>query len=281
MELDNQLPDFDKTIQHIQFLKETINICIVDDDPQLLSVYSAILQSYGLYAILPCSSVSDAELLLQSEKRIHVCIMDLGLKNGTNDEFYLLKKYSSTTSFIVVTGKESITKGFDCGKYGSQSVFEKPVDFTNIDFLNAINNAFIYSLVCGSQFHKPVLESIIHALLTEKPSDMYEWSIHANVTEQYLRKIWNLIFGYQPKYFLWLYKTFNTAFTLYNTLFLQSTGSSDIPSHTRYLDEKDIAAIERYFYNNESIFNAILHKCIDSDINRKQSARLDCADGKV
>lgn len=275
MELDNQLPDFDKTIQHIQFLKETINICIVDDDPQLLSVYSAILQSYGLYAILPCSSVSDAELLLETGKRIHVCIMDLGLKNSNNDEFYLLKKYSSTTSFIVVTGKESITKGFDCGKYGSHSVFEKPVDFTNIDFFNAINNAFIYSLVCGSQFHKPVLDSIVHALLTKKPSDMSDWSIHANVTEQYLRKIWNLIFGYQPKYFLWLYKTFNMAFTLHNTLFLQSTGSYDMSLCTGWPDEKDIAATERYFNNNKAIFNAILHKCIDSGINTKQSARAD------
>jgi DNA-binding NarL/FixJ family response regulator len=274
-------PDFDKTIQLFSFLNRTINICIVDDDPQLLSVYSEILQSYGLYLIFPCSSVSDAESLFQSGKRIHVCIMDLGLKNSNNDEFYLLKKYSSDTSFIVVTGKESIKKGFDCGKYGSQSVFEKPVDFTSIDFLNAINNAFICSLVCGSRFHKPVLESIVQALLTKNPSDMSEWSMHANVTEQYLRKIWNLIFGYQPKYFLWLYKTFSTAFILYNTLFLQSTGSPDMPQFSRLPDEKDILALERYFCNNKTIFNALLSNRMDSANDRKSGVLPDDTDGDV
>jgi DNA-binding NarL/FixJ family response regulator len=281
MELYNQPTDFDKTIQHISFLKKTINICIVDDDPQLLSVYSEILQSYNLYTLFPCSGVSDAELLFLSGKRIHVCIMDLGLKNSNNDEFYLLKKYSLNTSFIVVTGKESIKKGFDCGKYGSQSVFEKPIDFTNIDFIKAINTSFIHGLVCGSRFHKPVLESIGHALLTMNPSDMSEWSMHANVTEQYLRKIWNLIFGYQPKYFLWLYKTFNIAFTIYDILFLQSTGSTEIPSYTKCPDEKELIALERYFYNNKAIFNAILYTCIESDSHRKLRVLPDSTDGDI
>lgn len=281
MELYNQQSDFDKTIHRINFLKKTINICIVDDDPQLLSIYSEILQSYELYSIFPCSSVSDAELLFQSQKRIHVCIMDLGLQCGNNDEFYLLKKYSQNTSFIVVTGKESIKKGFDCGKYGSQSVFEKPVDFTNVDFLNAINKAFILSLVCGSRFHKPVLENIVHALLTKAPSDMSEWSMHANVTEQYLRRIWNLIFGYQPKYFLWLYKAFKTAFTIYDTLFLQSAGLSELPKVTKIPDEKELIASERYFYNNKIIFTTILCKHIDPETIGALSTQQINADGDL
>jgi len=281
MEPYNQPPDFDKTPQFFSFLREAINICIVDDDPQLLSVYTEILQQYRLYTIFPCASASEADLLFMSGKRIHVCIMDLGLKNGSNDEFYLLKKYSPNISFIVVTGKESIKKGFECGKYGSQSVFEKPLDFTSIDFLKAINDAFIYSLVCGPRFHKPVLESIVHALLTKNPSDMFEWSMHASVTEQYLRKIWNLIFGYQPKYFLWLYKTFNTAFTIYDNIFLQSTGSSDMPSCTKLPDEKDLITWEKYYNNNESIFRIILYKCIDSDNSRKMTVPQHSTDGDL
>jgi hypothetical protein len=207
--------------------------------------------------------------------------MDLGLKNSNNDEFYLLKKYSPNTSFIVVTGKESIKKGFECGKYGSQSVFEKPVDFTSTDFLNAINNAFMFSLVCGSRFQKPVLESIVQALMTKNPSDMFEWSMHANVTEQYLRKIWNLIFGYQPKYFLWLYKTFNAAFTVYDTMFLQSTGSAMIPPCIKYPDEKDLISAARYFGNNKAIFNAILYNCTEPFNNRKTGIPPDEAYGDI
>ncbi len=247
------------------FLKNSINICMVDDDPKLLQIYSEILNYYKLYTIISCSNVSQTDSILSSKQRFHVCIMDLGLDGINNDEFYLLKKYSPRISFIVLTGNDSIKKGFECGKYGSLSVFEKPIDFGKIDFINAINRAFIYSLVSScSKFHKPVIEKIIEALFISNPVDIFDWSFSANVTEQYLRRVWNTIYGYQPKYFLWLYRIMNSSFPFYNSEFLTKTGVTDaLTGFNSKIDEKDILAAGKYFQSNENIFNRILNQVPD------------------
>jgi DNA-binding NarL/FixJ family response regulator len=233
---------------------------MVDDDPQLLKIYSDILNFYMLYSFTTCSNVSEAELRLSSAQRFHVCIMDLGLDEINNDEFYLLKKYSPYTSFIVLTGNDSVKKGFECGKYGSLYVFEKPVDFCRIDFINAINRAFFYSLVSScSKYHKPVVEQMVDALFVNNPADILHWALNANVTEQYLRRVWNTIYEYQPKYFLWFYKMMLSAFEFCNLEFLMKTGSKNkLSTFQSKSDEKEIMAIERYFQSNRSIFNRIL-----------------------
>jgi FixJ family two-component response regulator len=248
------------------FLKHSINICMVDDDPNLLQIYSEILNCYNLYSVVSCSNVSEAELTLSSRQRFHICIMDLGLDDINNDEFYLLKKFSPRTSFIVLTGNASIKKGFECGKYGSLSVFEKPVDFSKIDFINAINRAFICSLVSScSKFHKPVIEKIIEALFIYNPVDIFDWAFNANVTEQYLRRVWNTIYGYQPKYFLWLYRMMHSAFSFYNSEFLIKTGTTDmLPDLNAINDEKEILSAEKYFQCNKSVFNRILYEVQDT-----------------
>lgn len=252
----------DLTENPFLFLKHSINICMVDDDPQLLQVYSEILNSYNLYSLVSCPNVSETESILSSKQRFHVCIMDLGLDDINNDEFYLLKKFSPRTSFIVLTGKDSIKKGFECGKHGSLSVFEKPIDFSKIDFINAINRAFIYSLVSScSKLHKPVIEKIIDALFMSDPVDIFDWAFNANVTEQYLRRVWNTIYGYQPKYFLWLYRMMISAFSFYNSEFLMKVGSTDQLSNFRSKnDEKELLAAEKYFQSNKSTFDKILYE---------------------
>lgn len=260
MLIEDQIRCKESADKQFHFLKNAINICMVDDDHQLLNIYSEILNQHYLYNVISCKNVSETESLLSSKKRIHVCIMDLGLENTNNDEFYLLKKFSPCISFIVLTGKESIKKGFDCGKYGSFSVFEKPVDFDTSDFFNAINNAFIYNLVSSSsKLHKPVIEHIVAAFFLSKPADIFEWAMNANVSEQYLRKMWNMIFGYQPKYFLWLYNTMSSAFSYYNSDFLLKNGAQaeDSIIHLEY-DEREISALEKYYQSNKNIFEKIL-----------------------
>ncbi len=245
-----------------QFLAHSINICMVDDDPQLLQVYSEILNGYNLYTIVSCSNVAETESMLSSKQRFHVCIMDLGLDDIDNDEFYLLKKFSPRISFIILTGNDSVKKGFECGKYGSLSVFEKPVDFGKVDFINAVNRAFICSLVAScSKSYKPVVEKIVEALFLFDPVDIFNWALNANVTEQYLRKVWNTIYGYQPKYFFILYRMMLSAFSVFNSEFFEKTGGAiELPEFQSKSNEKELLAVEKYFQSNINIFNRILYE---------------------
>jgi hypothetical protein len=107
--------------------------------------------------------------------------------------------------------------------------------------------------------HKPVIEHIVAAFFLSKPADIFEWAMNANVSEQYLRKMWNMIFGYQPKYFLWLYNTMSSAFSYYNSDFLLKNGAQaeDSIIHLEY-DEREISALEKYYQSNKNIFEKIL-----------------------
>jgi FixJ family two-component response regulator len=244
------------------FLERTIEICMVDDDPNILELYSKILNCYPLYTAATFSSASEANVILSSIKRFHVCVMDLGLADINNDEFYLVKTFSPQTSFVILTGKGSIQTGFQCGKNGSFSVFEKPVDFRKTEFINTVNEAFIYSLVnTGKEKHcKPIIEKIIEALIFCYPANINEWAYNACVTEQYLRRVWNTIYGYQPKYFLWFYKMMTSAFSFYNEAFLKMNGVFVPPADQRLETiEKEALPAVKYFNSHKDVFNAILN----------------------
>jgi CheY-like chemotaxis protein len=244
-------------------LERSIGICMVDDDPVILESYSKILRRYPLYDVTTSSNAFEANSILSSGRRFHVCIMDLGLTDIDNDEFYLVKTFSPATSFVVLAaGKDSIQAGFECGKYGTFSVFKKPVDFSKIEFINTVNEAFIYSLVnTGKEkYCKPVIEKIVESLIIFYPENINEWAYNACVTEQYLRRVWNTIYGYQPRYFLWFYKMMTAAFLFYNKEFLKMNGvyvlQTDRCSETI---EKEVLPAVKYFNSHKDIFNAILN----------------------
>lgn len=212
--------------KNYSYLERSIQICLVDDDPKVLETYSNILKCYSLYAVTTFSTASEANSALSSKKRFHVCILDLGLTDLDNDEFYLVKKFSPRTSFVILTGNNSIHMGFQCGKHGSFSVFEKPIDFEQIEFINTINQAFIHSLINigNAKQNKAIIDQILESFLFCNPMNINEWAYNSCVTEQYLRRVWNTIYGYQPKYFLWFYRMMAKAFSFYNAEFLKING---------------------------------------------------------
>jgi FixJ family two-component response regulator len=243
------------------FLDHTINLCMVDDEPLVLKTNLINMKRYPLYNIFTASSALEAKKILTSGDRIHVCLMDLGLDDIDGDEFYLLKKYSPRTSFIVLTGDDSIHRGFQCGKHGSFSVIEKPVDFGGIDFIKTINEAFIQSLVTSGKErnYKPVIEKIITALLHHNPDTISEWAFDACITEQYLRRTWNTVYGYQPKYFLWFYKTVVSAFSYYNKEFLKmNRAEKSTDGNSAGTIDKQSYFAKHCFRGNKKIIDAIL-----------------------
>jgi CheY-like chemotaxis protein len=244
------------------FLSGSMQICMVDDDPIILNAYAKVLHSYPLYTITTSTSATSANAIFSSNRRFHVCIMDLGLVDIDNNEFYLINKFSPRISFIVLTGNNSIQRGFQCGKQGSFSVFSKPVDFSGIEFITKINEAFLMSLLNSgnNKKYKPILNKIIDALLVCNPENIGEWAYNACVTEQYLRRIWNTIYGCQPKYFLWFYRIMISAFSLHNAEFLKNNGlSTKIDGTKAIVIEKKVFPALKYFKSNKNVFKAILN----------------------
>ena len=128
------------------FLEKTIEILVLHDEPAILELYSEYLSLYKPYNVITASCSKEARAILLSNNRIRVCIMDVGLMDLNNDEYYFIKEFSSKTSFILVTGRDSLEAGFKAHSLGVCAVIKKPGNFETISIINEINNAFLQSI---------------------------------------------------------------------------------------------------------------------------------------
>jgi DNA-binding NtrC family response regulator len=83
------------------FPQRSIKILVVDDEFALVDLHLEHLTSYELYDVTCAYNATTADKILSSSKRFHVCMMDLGLYDMNNDEYFLIKKYSPRISFII------------------------------------------------------------------------------------------------------------------------------------------------------------------------------------
>jgi DNA-binding NarL/FixJ family response regulator len=246
-------------------LERSIKILIVDDEWSIAKAYSEIFRSYKLYKVTCASCAKAADLLLSSSKRFHVCLFDLGLTDINNDEYYLIKKHSPKISFIIVTARDSLKKGFQSKAYGAIAAINKPIDFSNLDFINLVNEAFLRSLIVPKDINKckPIIKDTIEAFMSLKPTSTKQWAENSGIDERYLRRIWLECFNYQPKYLLCLTKLFQHVFVHYNALYCKNLGIK-LPGNETH-EPKEI----EYFNNQFGLFNAKHKKELNCILNSK------------
>ena len=235
-------------INPFSFLDKSISILIADDDALLLDLYKAYLTMYPLYSVSYATSSHTAKKLLSSKKKFHVCIMDLGMDDVNNDEFFLIKKFVNKTSFIVVTGNDSLKKGFEAKSLGALAALKKPLNLKNDELINDINYAFINSLLLpATQSNcKPVLKEAVATFLTLRPKSVAAWAEAAGIAQQYLGRIWEECLVYNPKYIIRLSKVYALAFSFFI-------------KHTKYpANDKKLANLSTYYSNNKEIFDSII-----------------------
>lgn len=200
------------------FPKHSIKILIIDDEPALVDLYFEHLSLYELYDVSCAYNARSADLILSSAKRIHVSIMDLGLYDIQNDEYFLIKKYSPRISFIIATARDTLEKGFQAKDCGAITALNKPVNFYQPDVFNFINEAFIRSLICPEHIEncKTIIRDAVKIFIYSKPKTIRAWTNKIRIEERYFRKVWIDCFGYQPKHIVWLYRMFSSAFSYCN-----------------------------------------------------------------
>ncbi len=131
---------------HISFLERTIELLIVDGISVECNACHDFLKSYKLYNVTCVSTAKEANALLMSKKRFHVCLTDLGICDINNDEYYLLKKFSSRLPFIIMADKDSLKLGFEIRKLGAFGAIKKPVYFQDLGLIEVINEATLYNI---------------------------------------------------------------------------------------------------------------------------------------
>jgi response regulator RpfG family c-di-GMP phosphodiesterase len=196
-------------------LKESVNVIVVDDRPDIFRFIKDFLSAFKIYSLSTASCTNDAlELIEKSERRFHVCLFDLGLDDVMQNEFLLLDRFGRTIPFIITSATEDTEKAFECKKRGAKAFVRKgSVDFMN-KIIKSINQQALLSMICPKfvQDTNSPLSKFVNVLLQKNPEHINEWAREANITDRQLRYEWETHLGFSPKHSLCIYHLFSKLF---------------------------------------------------------------------
>lgn len=228
---------------------------IIEDDPLSKSLVEDILGVESVYSIHSAGSSLEAIELLKSGQRFHVCIMDLGLSDIQNDEFFILRQYAQHCSIIVFTGSSSPLKGATCIKLGARGVFEKGSTLNLKELLHSIHENTLINII-NHRYNENNIDTINLAtkiLFEKKPSSVTEWANYMRISDRQLRNLWHNGSGFSAKYTLYLYTVFSNAFLYYYSLQFDPKEALTELLKSR-LEEK----LHNYFKSNAEIITFLL-----------------------
>lgn len=237
------------------FLNKSVSILIVDDDQGVRTMLEEILQPIELYAVRGAANCREAEPVLGSLERIHLCILDLGLRDIANDEFFLLKKYSSRVSFIVFTGSASPIKGFKACLSGAKMVIEKSPEFNPGYFIKTVNTYALLNIINPRYvFGKDTLSASTDVLFEKTPKFVSEWALQMSITDRELRHIWTKNLGANAKIILTIHQMYRAAFDYYERLLGESGNFRNAPIQ----DQNAYRRLEEYYHCHRSTITDFL-----------------------
>ncbi|HEX2958769.1 MAG TPA: response regulator [Chitinispirillaceae bacterium] len=232
------------------FLDNILNILIIEDDPESMALIKDILDGQTVFCIHTAVSSQEALNLLKSGKRFHICIMDLGLSDIQNDEFFILRQYAQHTSIIVLTGSSSPQKGAICIKTGARGVFEKGTSLNIREFLKAVHHNTLISIINHryNEFNPDTINLATKILFEKKPASVTEWADYMKISDRQLRNLWHNGSGFSAKYTLAIYTLFSTAFSYFHALQFESksvvaellNSCSETKLHTNFKQNSEI-----------------------------------------
>jgi len=114
-------------------------ICLVDDEPAVLTSVSRLLLSEGL-PVKPFREPTEF-LAYAQEHPVRVAIVDIWMEHMTGLEVQAkLAKISPGTRVIVMTGRKDPAVEKTAIEYGAEAFFTKPFD--DEEFLSAVRTAY-------------------------------------------------------------------------------------------------------------------------------------------
>jgi DNA-binding NarL/FixJ family response regulator len=245
------------------FLDKSLAILIADDDWMILDVLTETLSPVSLYNILPANTAQAASNIICGEKRVHVCIMDLGLKDLEEDEYYLLKKFAPYVSFLVHTGSINPAQGFKSKEYGAKHLITKGsmTAIEGIELVQTINRFALYNLINPS-FNETVYDTLNYAtemLFRKSPASVTQWAADAKITDRELRNLWKNKIGIMARHALTIFDLFSLAFACAENCFsgkCAGGGKCAIVNNGKY------EALANYYHTHQKEIAFILHQPI-------------------
>jgi CheY-like chemotaxis protein len=244
------------------FLDKTINILIADDEPVILQMLSDVMEEKTLYNVFSTKNAKEARDIITSGTRIHVCILDLGLRDVKNDEFYLLKTFAPFISFLVHTGSCEPIKGFKCKELGAKYLIDKgnTMNPYGAQFMDIVNTFGLQNIInpAYSEAAGSALDNATTALFSDSPGSVTDWAMKANISDRELRYLWKIKVGITARHALAIYALFSMAFKC-----LSRELSGQCPGNTCSISGNNkFEMLRNYYLTHQSVIKEIIQKPI-------------------
>jgi CheY-like chemotaxis protein len=242
-------------------LQNTVNLLIVDDLREMISVIREFLAPYKIYSVHSASSTRQAlDILKTSPKRFHVCLFDLGLGDVEGNEFHLLDKCGRDLPFVIMSAQDNTEKSFEAKKHGAREYVRKG----NADFIQRIivclNRQALQNMICPTLPEDPVdpLFKCVEVLKSHNPVRVADWASQVNITDRQLRYEWKERLGFSPKHSLCIYHLYSKLFKQIELIAGDGHGHPDqfwMEQCTQSLSESAVYKrfIEYYLVNRSGI----------------------------
>jgi CheY-like chemotaxis protein len=200
-----------------------IRILVVDNKPGA-GIVSRCLENYKPYCVAHALSATNAHMMLSKNGPFHVCLFDMEMFDAHENEFSLVRNFSSKIPFIIMAGRNSFEQGFTIGNMGAFAAVKKPIDLEGPETIDLINRAFLRGMVkskCADNLKRIVLDAM-DCFLEQKPSRVKEWAEKLGIEERYFRRVWTESLGYQPRFTILLHQLIQEAFEHFNYLYFKN-----------------------------------------------------------
>lgn len=238
-----------KNLEPYYYLDGLVNVLLIDDDPGIIEMMKDIFEPFRIFNLKTATSSSQAEKILNTPERVHIAILDLGLKDIKNDEFYLLKHFANRVSFVMFTGATSTAKGFEAHENGAKAIIEKRPDFDVNEFIDTMNRLALLTII-NPRYEKndDSLNKSTDILFDKSPRFVSQWAQALGLTDRALRHMWTKNLGANTKIILSIYQIFTAAFKYYRQFFEGGINKDD--KHLKSTDS--YKHLEEFFHTHKS-----------------------------
>lgn len=238
-------------------LCKSVSILFIDDEEKQLRYYRDMVSGHALYSVKTAGNAAEAQKILNSSSRDkpHLCVMDLGIDDIGNDEFFLLKKYALRVPFIIVSGSMDMERAFEASRLDAAAMIAKPIQVLSEKFWSTLSTVFLnYSIypILNSGSNS-ILKFCRDVLYNEEPESVSEWATLASISDTYIRKIWAECFTYPPKYMLFLYRMYKYSFRFHDARYVADLMGTDFPEVSSEIVEQYKQMIKYYLQNKSEL----------------------------
>jgi len=237
------------------FLADTIRVVVANKDAEVLEELRSFFSICCLFKLECVRKAREAELVIRSNNRTHVCLCGLGLTDVGKDEFYLLRNYGRRTSFLIISDTSDPRAGYAAGTYGAKGFLHLPDDLNRETILCSVLQAFIFNIANPRpSYEHPFIKRATQVLIQKGIRNVSEWARELEVSDSYLRRAWSDAFGgVRLKHVLFLQNLYTDALAYYEQVCRLNSGNT-----TMVLARPEYARQYEYFVANKDALASIL-----------------------